>query len=51
MTTETKTLRCKLGLHTWAKHWNDEGQDYYLCARCDKYHESFHLVDSSGGIA
>ena len=49
--TSTKPLRCRLGLHDWVRHYNDEGQDYQLCSRCEKYHDSFHLTDSSGGIA
>ncbi len=34
-----------------AGSYNDEGQDYYLCERCEKFRDSFHLTDSSGGIA
>ncbi len=46
-----KPLACRLGRHRWLSQHNDEGELYYLCERCEKYHEPFHLSDSSGGLA
>ncbi|MEO5710527.1 MAG: hypothetical protein ABIQ59_11980 [Nocardioidaceae bacterium] len=44
-------LKCRLGRHRYRRHYNDEGQDFYLCERCEKYRDSFHLADNSGGVA
>ena len=46
-----KPLACRLGRHRYRRQFNDEGQDYYLGERCQKFRDSFHLADSSGGIA
>ena len=46
-----KPLACRLGRHRYRLRYNDGGQDYYPCERCEKYRDSFHLTDSSGGIA
>jgi len=47
---EKKPLMCRLRLHRYRVHYNHEGQDYFLCERCDKYRDSFHMSDSSTGF-
>lgn len=44
---EKKSPMCRLGRHRYRVHYYDEGQDYFLCERCGKYRDSFHLSDSS----
>ena len=31
-----KTLKCRLGMHLWRVHRNDQGQRYRTCERCGK---------------
>jgi hypothetical protein len=31
-----KSLRCRLGIHSWRKDHNDAGQMYLTCRRCGK---------------
>jgi len=40
-----RTLRCRVGLHTYIKAINDEGARFLVCERCGK--ESFPS-DSAG---
>jgi hypothetical protein len=47
---EKKPLMCRLGRHRYRVHYNQEGQDYFLCERCEKYRDSFHMSDSSTGF-
>jgi hypothetical protein len=32
----SKSLLCRLGIHKWQTHHNDEGQKYITCLRCKK---------------
>lgn len=47
---EKKPLMCRLRRHRYRVHYNQEGQDYFLCERCEKYRDSFHMSDSSTGF-
>ena len=40
MTTTTKPLRCRLGIHRWDERQNPETHErYQVCELCDAYHE------------
>lgn len=38
-----KRLRCRLGLHDWARRVNEE-QHFYTCRYCGKYHETANAI-------
>jgi hypothetical protein len=43
--TTTKPLLCRLGIHSWEDHRNDEGQRYVTCRRCGRDGDKITLND------
>ena len=41
----TKSLRCRVGIHTWEHLLNDDGEAYVLCRRCGEESDQIHLAD------
>ena len=44
-TASGKSLRCRFGMHQWAKRTNDEGGRFLECVRCGK---EDNIPDSAG---
>jgi hypothetical protein len=44
----TKSLLCRLMIHSWETHRNDEGVRYVTCVRCGKDGDKISLNDSAG---
>jgi len=44
-----KALRCRLGMHLWRLHRNDQGQRYRTCERCGKDDDPGGRVTMPGG--
>ena len=44
----SKSLLCRLGIHKWQTHRNDEGQRYITCLRCNKDSDKVTLTDVQG---
>ena len=40
-----KPFGCRLGIHKWQTHRNDEGQRYLTCLRCGKDSDKITLND------
>ena len=45
----SKRLLCRVGIHSWEDHRNDEGQPYVTCRRCGKDGEKITLNETTGG--
>ena len=41
-----KDLRCRLGIHSWENHRNEEGQRYITCRRCGRDGDKITMNDS-----
>ena len=48
--TKNKNFLCRLGIHSWENHRNEEGQRYIVCARCGKESDKITLNDNVGGV-
>lgn len=44
----SKSLWCRLGIHRWETHRNEEGQRYIVCQRCHKENSKITLTDNLG---
>ena len=38
-------MLCRLGVHRWQTHYNDEGQRYATCLRCGRDGDRITLTD------
>jgi hypothetical protein len=45
----SKSLRCVLGLHTWRKTHNEQGQMFRTCTRCGKDDDPGGRITAVGG--
>ncbi len=50
MSPSRKSLRCWLGMHTYAKHLTDEGTAYLECVRCRKESYPSPVAGLGGGL-
>ncbi len=40
-----KSLRCRVGVHSWETRRNDDGEAYVVCRRCGKESDKISLSD------
>ena len=40
-----KSLRCRIGVHSWEHRRNDDGEAYLECRRCGQEGDAIHLSD------
>jgi hypothetical protein len=45
----SRSLRCLLGMHTWRKRHNEQGQIYRTCQRCGKDDDPGSRITAAGG--
>jgi hypothetical protein len=44
-----RKFRCTLGFHKWVTHVNPDGESYFKCRDCGKYHDRAASVMRFGG--
>jgi hypothetical protein len=40
-----KSLRCRVGIHSWETSKNDDGDAYLVCRRCGEVGDKINLAD------
>ena len=40
-----KSMLCRIGVHSWENHRNDDGEPYVECRRCGAEGDKIHFSD------